>query len=742
MKTAIPNPATRPVSESEFKMPRTPAMLFALAAALLCAAPRPAPAQSNSQNISTADRARQGLARQEQIQSGSQKLAGELNAMIEEYARNGLNGEDIKNLKSLKAILSRVSDKDMEKIVALLKTASDPADNKSSLKAISDAYSNQKRVLVELKQILASYAADLEAIDLADGIRQLADRQAANLQAGIETAQWSLAGSKPEEGAVDASLQAQAAEQKAVVDESKIFQDKIGAFAKKTNNKEVADRFNKGIEELPKIVPLMESAGGSLSDKKLFDAVGNEKLARDRLRQLARMITPPKETSELLREAALTLDRMISQQKGMLTSTKETNPKTIEQWLADELKGKRSQLLAQLARRPETAELASLPPDKLIHAEHVVQMYNNYRNTVMEPLSGLEDHEGDMANQADLLSQDLDKNAKPAADLLRSAIPPMQDARGHLNEKDSMGAAKSEESVIVAMEKAKASLDAQLLAAEKAEALSGDKAEALREIQKQTRDLENKQNELAKATAAPKTPEQAAAQAQKQAGLQQQAAQLQQQAKADAPAAADALGAASNNMKGAADTMNTPAQAPMTQTQQQLASQNLEKADQQLQQQINKLAQDQHDLDAAEKALQDLQAIIKAEQALRLATAKAAPLQAAQPDPVKALAPQQTEIQNNTAAVQKTVTTQAARAPQNSAGGHNQRSACQPLYRSMQAALVHVQCADIKVSLGSPQSRRPARPDCSSADWSRWAPATGTLMWSERTCRRYNIFDR
>ena len=631
--------------------------------------PQESPSGISSTN-SPAELARQGAAKQEQIQSSSQKLGNELAAMIDEYERNGLNGDETKNLKSLKGVISRLSDTDMEKIVALLRSAAEPSDGKTTITAISGAYAQQKGVLVQLKQILASYAAEQEALELADNVRQLADRQAANLQAGIETAQWSLAGAKPAEGAVEASLQAQQAEQKAIAEESKIFQDKIRSFAKKTGNKEVAERFNKGIEDISKIVPNLEAAADSLAGKKLFEAVGNEKTARDQMRQLARTITPPREASELLREASLTLDKLISQQKAMLATTKETQAKPIEQWLDEELKKKKNWQIAQLAKNPETAGLLSQPIEKMVQAEPVKKIYESYIKTVMEPLSGMEDREGDMANQADILSQDLDKTAKPAAELLRSATPPMRDARTALNGRDANVAAKHEETAIVAMEKAKASLDQQLAAAEKSEALAGDKAGGLKEIQKQTQELKAEQAALAKTTAAPKTPEQAAAATKKQADLQQKAAQLQQQAAADAPAAAATLGAAASNMKQAAAAMSNAAQTPQAQAQQQQAAQNLEKAGQQLDQQINKLAQAQQDLDAAGKALQDLAVIIEAEQKLQLDTVQAAPAQLRQPATIKALAPRQTGIQNDTVAFQKTATAPDAQQPLKSAASH------------------------------------------------------------------------
>ena len=627
--------------------------------------------EPNVAGSSPAERARQGATKQEQIQGSSQNLGNDLSAMIDEYERNGLNGDEIKSLKSLQGIFTRLSTKDMEKIVTLLRSASEPKDAKATLTAIAGAYSQQKGVLVQLKQVLASYAADQEAVELAESARQLADRQAANLQAGIETAQWSLAGAKQEEGAVEASLQAQTAEEKAIAEESKIIQAKLEAFAKKSNNKEVADRFKKGVEDLAKVSPNLQAATDSLDKKKLFEAVGIEKIARDQMRQLARTIAPPREKSELLRETAETLDKLIAQQKTTLAATKDAIAKPIEEWMGEELKKKqRHGGLVQLSKKPETAGLLSLPLEKMIQAEPIKRVYQNYVATTTESLSGLEDRQGDMANQADNLSQDLDRSAKPAADLLRSAIPPMQEARVSLNGKESLAASTAEETALAAMEKAKASLGALLAAAEKADALSGDKVAELKEIQKQTQELQAQQTELAKTTATPKTPDQAAAAAQQQAALQQKAAQLQQQAAADAPAAAGALAGAAANMNQAAEAMKSPAQAAQAQNQQQQAAQNLEKAGQQLAQQINQLAQAQQALAAAEKALKDLAAIIEAEQKLQLDTAQAAPKQEKQPGPVRVLAPRQQTIQNDTIAFQKTVATPDAQQPLASASSH------------------------------------------------------------------------
>ena len=622
--------------------------------------------------------AQQGLVKQEQIRANSKKVEGELSAMIDEYERNGLNDNKIQSLKSLKGIIGKLSGEDMEKVLALLKSAAKPADAKASLTAIAGAYSQQKSMVVQFKQILSMYQSDQVSIELAESVRLLADREAANLQAGIETAQWTLGGAKPAEGAVEASLQAQAAEQNAIIEESKILIKKIDAFAKETKDQEVAARFIKGSEDFKKITPNLDAAADSLSKKKLFEAVGTEKTARDQMRQLARAIALPKENSKQLKEAGETLDKLISQQKVMLTLSHDTQAKTIDQWLADEFKKPRHGSLASLAwnkalTKDDIEKLLSLPQDKMVQEVLIKNIYGSYQNGLLQQLTGLEDQQGDLANQADLLSQDLDKTAKPAADLLRSAIPPMQDARTAINEKDSAVAEKAQKSAVDILEKVKASLEQQLAAAQKMEALSGDKVAQMQDIKKQIQDLQVAQTELAKTTATPKPPEQATAASQQEVALQAKASQLQQQA-SDTPAAAESLGAAAANMKQAADAMPIPAQVQQALNQQQQALQNLAKASQQLDQQIKDLSKLQQDLAAEEKALKDVKAIIEAEQKLQLDTAKAAPKQDEHAAAIKAMAPRQLGIKNDTDALQKSITTPDAQQPLVSAARNMQEA--------------------------------------------------------------------
>src|SRR5437899_5439710 len=67
--------------------------------------------------------------KQQQIRTTTQRVADQLTAIIEEFDRNGIAGEDVKVLQAIKGVLSQLTAKEMEKVVVFLqqaRTASDP----------------------------------------------------------------------------------------------------------------------------------------------------------------------------------------------------------------------------------------------------------------------------------------------------------------------------------------------------------------------------------------------------------------------------------------------------------------------------------------------------------------------------------------------------------------------------------------------------------------------------------------
>ena len=612
-----------------------------------------------------AQRARSGEGRQTLILGSSQKITAELASMVDEYERNGLQGDDVRSLKSLQILFTKISDKDMAKILVGLQEAGASNDPKAALKAMVNAYSNGKGVLSQLNGILAEFARNSEALELSNEVKKLSDRQAANLQSAIEVARFSLLGGKDAEAAVEASLQAQGVEQKAINEDLSAVSKKIDDFAKKPGNTALADRFKKGLGEIAKVKPALEAAETALAQKKSFEAVANEKTARDQLRQAARTITPPRENSQALREAADQIDKLIAQQKSMIVATESSTAKPYEVFIAEESKITKGEFYQLLKKK----NWLDTPLDKLLTQESVHHYYQGKKEAKQSRSVGLENQQGDLVNQSDALSRDLEKIAQQTAEALKAAIAPMQVARAALLDKAPDNALKPEKDALGWMEKAKTALEQRIAVAEKAESGAKDSIAEMKQMQQEAQSLLAQQQEIANETALPKNPQQNAVTAQKQSDLEKKAAQLQQKSKANSADAAQSLDKASTAMQKAADAMSKPPQAtaPAVAQMQALQAQaqavkELKKASEQLGQQIGKMDQVKAALDNAEKGIEDLAKIIDAEQKLQSETVQAVPQKKL--DVIKALAPRQEGIQQSTDAFRKTLTLTAVPAPQ------------------------------------------------------------------------------
>src|SRR5205085_5442291 len=68
--------------------------------------------------------------------------------------------------------------------------------------------------------------------------------------------------------------------------------------------------------------PAMDTAVAELKTGKLLSATGNEKKARDQLREVARLLTLSQDVAEALRQAIQDLDRAIDDQKATVAKTR------------------------------------------------------------------------------------------------------------------------------------------------------------------------------------------------------------------------------------------------------------------------------------------------------------------------------------------------------------------------------------------------------------------------------------
>src|SRR5690349_7218988 len=124
--------------------------VVAMTVALMGSSDRGARAQS----ALPADQIRQGEARQQQIRTQTQSVGTQLAEIIDEFKRNGLDGEDVQVLEGIRSVLGKLSDREMQRVIELLQNARSAADPNSTRKTVATAVADQKGIVVQLRALL------------------------------------------------------------------------------------------------------------------------------------------------------------------------------------------------------------------------------------------------------------------------------------------------------------------------------------------------------------------------------------------------------------------------------------------------------------------------------------------------------------------------------------------------------------------------------------------------------------
>jgi hypothetical protein len=221
----------------------------------------------------------------------------------------------------------------------------------------------------------------------------------------VTLGQWS-AGKKPAnfEAAMEANLQGQQAEQKAIAEELRMAGQRIANFAKDPENAEAAARMQKGVESIGQVQPRVDSAAEALKNGQLFKAVEDEKVARDAMRRLAREMAPPQDRAEALRTAQRELEKMIEEQK---------------------------EVAGEVGQRRMDPALT-------------------------------ENKQGNLAGRGDELAQSLQKHAPGAAQDVKGSVDKMQEARGAIMDKNAPAASKNAEEALAGLRAAQAKVQQEL----------------------------------------------------------------------------------------------------------------------------------------------------------------------------------------------------------------------------------------------------------------------------------------
>ena len=543
------------------------------------------------------------LTKQQQIKSTTSRVGAQLEAIIAEFDRNGITGEDVKVLRAIRGVLDKLSEKDMAKVLEFLQQSRAATDPATAAQSATEAYAGQKSIVVQLQQLVLEYQRQQALYELSLRLKELASRQTANMWLGVGLAKTTdgKAGFSAFDENQKLSLRYQQSEQNPLKEEVAAILSRLERLAKEIEDGPTAERPKVALQHAREggVMPALETAAIELREDrlKLLSAIGNEKKARDQLREIARLLVLSQDMVDALKQALLELDRTIDAQKKLLTETEKVK------------------------KREEAERRAT---------EQAV-----------------------VVDETDLIRRDIDSLAPIAAEQLRAATDRMQEARGHLNNEEEPKkrveeALPRQEEALSRLQIARRALEEQLARAEAHREQPENALAALRELLKQVRELIQQQEQHKQETAAAERA-QLPAKAPRQGELKDQAQDFQARAASPSPDAAQSLGEAASQMQ---KSQNSLAQQQNNPPAQQAAIDALRRAEQQLTQDIGKLEQAEKDLAQLEELLKRLVAIIQDQQTLQAGTARQAVLPAPEPAPSKELAGQQDKLGQQTAALQ------------------------------------------------------------------------------------------
>ena len=165
--------------------------------------------------------------RQEQISTQAKLLVTALDAMLGEYERNHLGGEDAAMVETLRGQLDRLSVAEMRTVVDLLQKARVVQDRGAASQTVADASSVQKRIAVEMERILAAHTKQGEAAELSKRFNELADRQARNLRDGIQLVRMTRGALANSDAVKIAQMEVQRGEQAAIAQEVQLAVERL-----------------------------------------------------------------------------------------------------------------------------------------------------------------------------------------------------------------------------------------------------------------------------------------------------------------------------------------------------------------------------------------------------------------------------------------------------------------------------------------------------------------------------------
>src|SRR6267142_827024 len=515
---------------------------------------------------------RQGEAKQTQIKAQTQQVAVQLQSIIDEFKRYGLDGQDVEVLEAIRRVRRNLSETEMKKVIDALQEARAESNPTASKKAFAGAVSDQKAIIAQLRALLLEYQRQQALYELSLRLAALAERENANLKTVVDLAK--MTGSATASRFDDtqrASLQIQAADQQGLKDEVNPLLAKLETLTKDADGT-TDDRRNKAMDQAKSggLKPAMDSAIEDLKSAALYRAAGSEKIIRDQLRELARLVAPPKDALAALQAALKEIEKQIESEKAIVEQTRKMDKK-------------------------DAAEL--------------------------------ENRQADVVDRTDAVRTDLQQIAPDASNELKNAQNQMQEARANLSEQRRTEALKNEAAALEKLEAAKKALLEQIAKTEPQQKPE-DKLAATKQLQERTKEMIKKEEEIksATATAANQNKEkELKALAPKQADVEEQTKDLARDAAAQAPEAAQSIGDAAQQMDKSEKNLAKPQQQAKTAQEAQAAAISaLKQAEEQLGKQAEQLEKAKQELADLMDSRAKIIKLIEGQQKVQLNTAKLA----------------------------------------------------------------------------------------------------------------------
>jgi hypothetical protein len=588
-------------------------LAFCLAVPLAAATASPDPQQSAT--------------RQREIRQDSQSLVARLDDVIAEYKANGLDsGADFDSLQQVRAELGSLTQDEMAQLITLLQQMTgDPHQ-------LAKAYSTGKDIALRLQKILAAHQHQQDLQALSSEVRQLADRQSANLSTAIEARQLAAQDSSPNgHAAVAASEQAQQSEQSAISQEVQLVSGKLAQLHEPALNDAAA--------QLGKVPAEASAAADALGNDKLDDAMDSEKSAREQLEQVAQALSPasvPPEPAE--DQQAAQLANLAKDQRALLAKTAEAasalakaadaqSPAATDKAMYEQIAKPSYHLAQQLA---QAGLDASSPPEQIRNSEAVKNFLQSraaalekQAQTAQSQLSSLSASQAALAAKAQMIREDLQKTASVP---MANAVTQMNSAQNSLAEGDGDQAMQEETDAASQLDQAQqiAAQNQQAAGAQAGQAESTNPDWHTRQLQNGVNDVLNRERASLQQGDALKTGAMAAPAARAQDSLASTAQNLAHDAAAVSSPSAPGLQSAAESIQSAAQMMRAGGVPTQAEAAQQSAIKALNDAAGQLAQQAAAADQQKQEVKQLHSAMNGLQRVIEQQQQLGMDTQRAA----------------------------------------------------------------------------------------------------------------------